>query len=397
MKPAQVVVGITGGIAVYKAVNVVRQLVLAGHNVRVIATENALKFVGKPTLEAISRNPINVSVFDDVAQVRHVELGQSADLVVVAPATASRIARTASGLADDLLANTLLVTTAPILFAPAMHTEMWENPATVANINILKARGINLVGPASGALTGADVGVGRMAEPEDIVAVASMLLSQKDLSGKKILVTAGGTQEPIDPVRFIGNRSSGKQGVALANAAALRGASVTLLAANIDPLLSILPGIEVVKIATAEQLFESAKTCSQSADAVIMAAAVADFTPVNVAENKIKKTSGQDEMLLTLKKTPDILKHLASNRAPNQVVIGFAAETVTTEKELLELAKVKVRNKGADYIVANSVGWDKGFSEDANEILMVSVAGDIVAKAQGTKTLIANVILDILK
>ncbi len=397
MKPAQVVVGITGGIAVYKAVNVVRQLVLAGHNVRVVATENALKFVGKPTLEAISRNPINISVFDDVAQVRHVELGQSADLVVVAPATASRIARTASGLADDLLANTLLVTTAPILFAPAMHTEMWENPATVANITTLRARGIHFVGPASGALTGADVGVGRMAEPKDIVAAASMLLSEKDLIGKKILVTAGGTQEPIDPVRFIGNRSSGKQGVALANAAIMRGASVTLLAANIDPLLSILPGIEVVKVSTAEQLFESAKIYSQSADAVIMAAAVADFTPVQVAENKIKKTLDQDEMVLTLKKTPDILKHLASNRSPKQLIIGFAAETVTTEQELLELAKVKVLNKGADYIVANSVGWDKGFSEDANEILLVSAAGDTIAKAQGSKSLIANVVLDILK
>lgn len=397
MKPAQIVVGITGGIAVYKAVNVVRQLVLAGHNVRVIATENALKFVGKPTLEAISRNPINVSVFDDVAQVRHVELGQTADLVVVAPATASRIARTASGLADDLLANTLLVTTAPILFAPAMHTEMWENPATASNIAILKARGIHLVGPASGALTGTDVGLGRMAEPEDIVSAATMLLTEKDLIGKKVMVSAGGTQEPLDPVRFIGNRSSGKQGIALANAALLRGASVTLLAANVDPSLTILPGIKVVRAATAAELFTAAKEHSAEADAVIMAAAVADFTPTDVAASKIKKTSDQDELVLTLKKTPDILKYLANNRKPGQVLVGFAAETVADEDELLDLARVKVRNKKADYIVANSVGWDKGFSEDANEILLVSAAGDIVVKAQGSKSLIANVVLNILK
>ena len=282
-----IVVGITGGIAAYKAVNVVRALVLSGHDVHVVATENALRFVGRPTLEAISRNLVHTDLYEGVAEVRHVAIGQAADLIIVAPATANSIAKLAGGFADDLLGNTILASTAPLVIAPAMHTEMWKNPATVANIALLRERGVTIVGPAVGQLTGADSGPGRMSEPDDIVAAALAIVRPQDLAGRRILVTAGGTREPLDPVRFIGNRSSGKQGVALARAAAARGAEVTLIAANLE--VDAPASIAVVRVGSTLELADAVAAAAPLADVVIMAAAVADYRPDTVAESKIKK------------------------------------------------------------------------------------------------------------
>ncbi|MCC6855686.1 MAG: bifunctional phosphopantothenoylcysteine decarboxylase/phosphopantothenate--cysteine ligase CoaBC, partial [Microbacteriaceae bacterium] len=288
MRSLNVVVGVTGGIAAYKAVSVVRALVLAGHDVHVVATENALRFVGRPTLEAISRNTVHSDLYEGVAEVRHVAIGQAADLIVVAPATANTVAKLAAGLADDLLGNTILASTAPLVIAPAMHTEMWQNAATVANIATLRQRGVTVVGPAVGQLTGADSGPGRMSEPEEIVEVALRTAAgRQDLAGRRILVTAGGTREPIDPVRFIGNRSSGKQGVALAVAAADRGAEVTLIAANLE--VDVPATVQVVRVRSTLDLEKAATSAAETADIVIMAAAVADYRPETVADAKIKK------------------------------------------------------------------------------------------------------------
>ncbi len=389
-----VVVGITGGIAAYKAVGVIRLLVLAGHDVHVVATDAALRFVGRPTLEAISRNPVHSELYEGVAQVRHVAIGQAAELIVVAPATANTIAKLAAGLADDLLGNTILASTAPVVIAPAMHTEMWRNAATVANVALLRSRGVTIVGPASGQLTGTDSGPGRMAEPEDIVAAAMAAVGPKDLVGKRIVVSAGGTREPLDPVRFIGNRSSGRQGLALALAAAARGADVTLVAAHLE--VAVPASLLTVTVNTARDLADAMAEQSKTADIVIMAAAVADYRPVEVAESKIKKEQQGDTMDLRLVKNPDILHGLAAARHPGQLIVGFAAETESDRDRLLELGRAKVLRKGADFLVLNTVGWTEGFATDGNTIIVLNGAGDIVGEATGSKSEVADRLLDLL-
>lgn len=389
----RIVVGVSGGIAAYKAVGVARELVLRGHDVHIVATPAALRFVGRPTLEAISRNPVETELFDGVAEVRHVALGQSADLIVVAPATANTLAKLAAGLADDLLGTTILASTAPLVVAPAMHTEMWQNAATRHNVATLRARGVHVVGPASGQLTGSDSGRGRMAEPIDIVEAALAAVRPRDLVGRRVLVTAGGTREPLDPVRFIGNRSSGRQGVAIAEAAAARGADVVLITAHLE----VTPPADVVvrEVGTALELRTAVLAEAASADVVVMAAAVADYRPEHVAEAKIKKETQGDELTLRLVRNPDILAEVASARRPGQLVIGFAAETERDDDALLALGRAKVERKGADFLVLNRVGWSEGFATEGNTVVVVSRAGDIVTEAQGTKREVAEAILDL--
>jgi len=395
VRSLNVVVGITGGIAAYKAVSVVRALVLGGHDVHVVATENALRFVGRPTLEAISRNTVHSDLYEGVAEVRHVAIGQAADLIVVAPATANTVAKLAAGLADDLLGNTILASTAPLVIAPAMHTEMWQNAATVANIATLRQRGVTVVGPAVGQLTGADSGPGRMSEPEEIVEVALRTAAgRQDLAGRRILVTAGGTREPLDPVRFIGNRSSGKQGVALAVAAADRGAEVTLIAANLE--VDVPSTVRVVRVRSTLDLERAATSAAQTADIVIMAAAVADYRPETVADAKIKKDVQGDVLDLRLVKNPDILAGLAANRRPGQLIVGFAAETEPDDAKLRQLGAAKVARKGADLLVVNRVGWNEGFATEGNTVIVLNQTGDIVGEASGSKRSVADRILDLL-
>jgi len=389
-----IVVGITGGIAAYKAVGVVRAFVLAGHSVQVVATEAALRFVGRPTLEAISRNPVHTDLYEGVAEVRHVAIGQAADLIVVAPATANSIAKLAAGLADDLLGNTILASTAPVVIAPAMHTEMWQNPATVANIALLRSRGITIVGPGVGQLTGKDSGPGRMVEPDDIAAAALAVLTPKDLAGKRIVITAGGTREPLDPVRYIGNRSSGKQGLALALAASARGADVTLIGANLE--VHTPDAVHVEHVSTTLELRDAVSAAAAAADVVIMAAAVADYRPETVAAGKIKKETQGDVLQLTLVKNPDILHGLAESRRPGQVLVGFAAETESDRDALLALGRGKILRKGADLLVLNTVGWTEGFATEGNTVVIINAAGDIVGEATGTKASVADRILDTL-
>ena len=403
----RIVVGITGGIAAYKAVNVVRAFVLRGFDVHVVATEAALRFVGTPTLEAISRNPVYTGLYDGVSEVRHVMIGQSADLIVIAPATANSIAKLAAGLADDLLGNTILASTAPLVIAPAMHTEMWNNAATVANVATLRSRGVTIVGPGVGALTGTDVGPGRMEEPETIVEVALATLeaasgraaqarsaASADLAGTRILISAGGTREPLDPVRFLGNRSSGKQGVALAQAAAARGADVTLIAAHLEVDAPL--GVDVVTVSSALDLDLAMRQAAPAADVVIMAAAVADYRPVTVATGKIKKEQVGDTLTLDLVKNPDILAALSADKAPGQIVIGFAAETELDTDALLALGRAKIARKGCDYLVVNRVGWTEGFASDDNVVIVLDATGAIVNEASGSKISVANRILDVL-
>jgi phosphopantothenoylcysteine decarboxylase/phosphopantothenate--cysteine ligase len=391
----KIVVGITGGIAAYKAVSVVRAFVLAGHSVQVVATDAALRFVGKPTLEAISRNPVYTELYEGVAEVRHVAIGQAADLIVVAPATANFIAQLAGGFAADLLGNTILASDAPVVVAPAMHTEMWTNAATVANVATIRSRGITVVGPAVGQLTGADSGPGRMSEPEDIVAAALARVGQADdLAGRRIVVTAGGTREPLDPVRYIGNRSSGRQGVAIAVAAAARGADVTLIGANLE--IDVPPSISVRHVGTTLELRDVVTAAAGAADVVIMAAAVADYRPESVAESKIKKETQGDTLNLSLVKNPDILHDLSTGKRAGQVIIGFAAETETDPEVLLALGRAKLERKGCDYLVLNTVGWTTGFATEGNTVTILAKGGDIVSEATGSKTSVADRILDVL-
>ncbi|MCR2810911.1 MULTISPECIES: bifunctional phosphopantothenoylcysteine decarboxylase/phosphopantothenate--cysteine ligase CoaBC [unclassified Microbacterium] len=409
-RPLEIVVGVTGGIAAYKAVQVVRDLVLAGHTVRVIATDAALRFVGAPTWEAISRQPLNTSIFDDVAAVRHVALGQRADVVLVAPATANTIAKLAAGIADDLLGTTVLASRAPLVVAPAMHTEMWQHPATAANIETLRARGVRIVGPGTGRLTGADIGAGRMSEPDDIVsavlaavgaeqdgAAPSESASRRDLSGRRVVVTAGGTREPIDPVRFLANRSSGKQGVAFALAAAARGADVTVIAAHLDhqPASALAAaGLTTIEVLTAADLARAVAEAAAAASVVIMAAAVADFTPAEVSERKIKKTERGERMELVLTRTVDVLGELVAHPVAGRVVVGFAAETAADRDELVSLARAKLARKPADLLVANPVGSGRGFGADVNEAVVVAASGKILADVSGSKRAVADAVLD---
>jgi len=396
-----IVVGITGGIAAYKAVNIVRAFVLRGDSVHVVATPAALRFIGKPTLEAISRNPVHTDLYEGVAEVRHVAIGQSADLIVVAPATANTIAKLACGLADDLLGNTILASTAPLVIAPAMHTEMWNNAATRANVATLRERGVVVVGPGTGRLTGADSGTGRMEEPDTIVAAALAALAAADrggapgdLAGKRIVISAGGTREPLDPVRFLGNRSSGKQGVALAEAAAARGADVVLVAANLE--VPAPANVDVRLASSAADLERAMTEAAAEADVIIMAAAVADYRPSEVRAEKIKKEDTGDTLVLTLVRNPDILAGLAAARKPGQIVIGFAAETEADPGLLLELGREKAARKGCDYLVLNRVGWTEGFASERNEVRVLNRHGDIVIEVSGSKMSVAERILDLL-
>jgi len=406
-------VGVTGGIAAYKSVQLVRLLVLAGHDVHVIPTEAALRFVGLPTWEAISRNPVTTSVFDDVAQVRHVALGREADLVIIAPATADFLAKMAAGLADDLLGTTLLATTAPVVVAPAMHTEMWRHPSTVHNIETLRSRGVHVVGPEDGPLTGGDSGPGRVSEPDTIVARALALVERaQDLAGLTVAVSAGGTREPIDPVRFIGNRSSGRQGLAVALAAADRGAAVTLLAAHVD--VAVLaeafahPRIAVEQVSTTADLAQAVEAAAGVADIVVMAAAVADYRVASRSERKLAKedTSGSG-LSLDLVETEDILAGLVAVRRDGQTIVGFAAETATHDldtppsaaldpaaDELVERGRRKRRRKGVDLLAVNEVGWSKGFEVADNALVLIDARDEVVATPSGSKREVADALWD---
>lgn len=394
-----IVVGVTGGIAAYKTVQLVRLLVADGHDVHVVPTESALRFVGAPTWEAISRNPVTTSVHDDVPRVRHVALGQAADLVVVAPATANTLAKVAAGLADDLLGTTLLATSAPVVVAPAMHTEMWLHPATQANVATLRERGVRFIGPDSGRLTGDDSGPGRMAEPERIHAeLTGMLAARHDLAGLRIAVSAGGTREPIDPVRYIGNRSSGRQGAAIARAAAERGADVTLVAAHVDESVAADvatdPRIRVSHVGTAAELTDAMRSVAPEADVVVMTAAVADYRVASVSERKLTKETSPGTLALDLVENEDILAGLVGERRPGQTLVGFAAETVADDAELLERARRKRARKGVDLLVANAVGWTAGFETADNAVVIVDADGDAVARVAGTKHEVADAVLD---
>lgn len=396
--PLNIVVGITGGIAAYKAVGVVRALVLAGHDVHVVPTEGALRFVGKPTLEAISRNPVYTDLYEGVAQVRHVAIGQAADLIVIAPATANTIAKLAAGLADDLLGNTVLASEAPIVIAPAMHTEMWGNPATRANIATLRERGVVVVGPAVGQLTGADSGPGRMEEPETIVAAALAAAGAAgapgDLAGRRVVVTAGGTREPLDPVRFLGNRSSGKQGIAIAEAARARGANVTLVAANLE--VAEPGGCDIRLVSTAAELRDAVREAAVGADVVVMAAAVADYRPAAVSESKIKKDGSDRGLTLELVRNPDILAELGAAPHDGTLLVGFAAETEADPERLLELGRAKRRAKGADLLVVNRVGWTDGFAAEENTVVVLGRDDRVVTEVHGTKSSVAHAIMDVV-
>jgi len=394
-----VIVGVTGGIAAYKTVQLVRLLVLDGHDVHVVPTDDAVRFVGIPTWEAISRNPVTTSVHDDVAKVRHVALGQAADLVIVAPATANFLAKTAAGLADDLLGTSLLATTAPVVVAPAMHTEMWRHPATTHNVDVLRRRGVHVVGPEDGPLTGGDVGPGRMTEPEQLHAFVSSLLARRnDLAGLRVVVTAGGTREPIDPVRFIGNRSSGRQGVAVALAAADRGAQVTLVAAHVDAEVLAQarahPRVAVAHAATAAELAAEVSARAGEADIVVMAAAVADYRVAEASERKLAKEETGGELTLSLVATDDILSALVGARRPGQTIVGFAAETEADAAALLERARRKRRRKGVDLLAVNEVGWQKGFEAPDNTLMFIGADDQVVATATGTKREAADALWD---
>lgn len=400
----RIVVGVAGGIAAYKAATVVRQLTEAGHQVRVIPTESALKFVGAATFEALSGQPVQTGVFDNVAQVPHVTIGQAADLVVIAPATADLLARATHGRADDLLTATLLTARCPVLFAPAMHTEMWQHPATVDNVATLRRRGAIVLEPASGRLTGEDSGAGRLPEAEEITTFAKLLLDRHDampydLAGVKLLVTAGGTREPIDPVRFIGNRSSGKQGYALARVAAQRGAEVTLIAGHTAGLIDPA-GVDVVHISTAQQLRDAVSKHAPDFHVLAMAAAVADFRPTHVATAKIKKVASDDSApRIDLIRNDDVLAATVQARSAGQLpnmraIVGFAAETGDANGDVLFHARAKLRRKGCDLLVVNAVGDGKAFEVDNNDGWLLAADGTESALQPGSKTLMASRIVD---
>lgn len=391
----RIVLGVAGGIAAYKAVLLLRLLREQGHTVRVVPTRAALEFVGRATWEALSGQAVTTDVFEDVDQVAHVAVGKQAELVIVAPATADLLARAATGQADDLLTATLLVARCPVLLAPAMHTEMWEHPATVANVATLRVRGVHVLDPAAGRLTGSDTGPGRLPEPEEIAAAALALVSDRprDLEGKHVVVSAGGTREPLDPVRFLGNRSSGRQGVALAQAAHARGARVTLVAANID--VPVPAGVDVVHAETGAELRDAVRAAAKDADVVVMAAAVADFRPLTSAESKIKKQPGGGPTVLELVETVDILAELGADRLrPGQVVVGFAAETGDRTGSVLEHGRAKALRKGADLLVVNAVGGGRGFGSDVNDVTILDGTGTVVGEATGTKTEVAHAVWD---
>lgn len=375
-----------------------RRLTESGRAVRVIPTASALKFVGKPTWEALSGRSVSTDVFFDVALVPHVRIGQGADLVIVAPATADLLARAAAGRADDLLTAALLTTRAPVVFAPAMHTEMWEHPATVANVAILRSRGVVVIEPATGRLTGQDSGPGRLPEAESLMLICAAALDRgdqaPDLVGMRVLVTAGGTREPLDPVRYLGNRSSGRQAWALASAAVARGAQVQVIAANVaapDPA-----GASVHRVGTAAELLDAVSAAAKDADVVVMAAAVADFRPKHRMDKKIKKDdAGGVPGPIELERTTDILAQLGST-ANRPFLVGFAAETISSGSELTAVATQKLNAKGADLIVANEVGGGKGFETDSNAAIIVDHDGIARTVDFTTKEGVANAVWDLV-
>ena len=389
---ATILLGVSGGIAAYKACSLLRLLKESGHDLHVIPTASALRFVGAPTWEALSGHAVRSEVWDDIPGVAHVALGKSADLVIVAPATADLLSRAAAGRADDLLTATLLTATCPILLAPAMHPEMWQHPATQANVVALRRRGVHVLDPAEGRLTGSDSGPGRLPEPEDLALAAQALLAPADLAGRRVVVTAGGTREPLDPVRFLGNRSSGRQGWALASRARDRGADVVLIAANVA--LPAPAGVRVVPIETTADLHRAVTEAAAEADAVVMAAAVADFRPAERAAEKIKKADGVDPAPIALVRNPDVLADLVAHRRQGQVLVGFAAETAASRERLIEWGRAKVARKGCDLLVLNDVAEGRVFGEATNEVVILSGEGQVVAEADGSKDAVADAIWD---
>ena len=448
----RIIVGIGGGIAAYKAAMLLRLFAKNGDEVIAMPTPNATKFVGVPTLEALSGNPVSTDVFDRVPEVNHVRQAERADAVVIAPATADLLARLAAGRADDLLSSTVLTTHAPVILAPAMHTQMWEHPATQANVQTLRSWGYHVIEPAIGRLTGPDSGPGRMPEPEDIFAVAldviarfpkgqvhpvytpgyapteplytgteqerlaaaraatltSALLGQVEsgqvagasgvlgspLAGRLVVITAGGTREALDPVRFLGNRSTGKQGVALAEAARDLGATVHLIGANLE--VPAPEGVQVTRVVSALELREATLEASAAADVLIMSAAVADFRPAEFAEFKIKKSAdSEDAPVIQLVRNPDILREVVVRRQQAReagestlgpkLIVGFAAETGSAEKTPLELGREKLQRKGTDFLAVNTVGVNRGFGTDDNTITLLSTLNDEAPVFSGSK------------
>jgi phosphopantothenoylcysteine decarboxylase/phosphopantothenate--cysteine ligase len=390
---SSIVLGVSGGVAAYKAALLLRGFTEAGHDVRVVPTPGALQFVGAATFEALSGNPVTTDVWSDVPEVAHVRIGQNADLVVVAPATADLLARAAMGRADDLLTATLLTASCPVVFVPAMHTEMWLHPATQDNVATLRRRGAVVLPPAVGRLTGPDSGPGRLPEPGDIAALAAVVLERgadvltSDLGGRRVVISAGGTREPLDPVRYLGNRSSGKQGWALARVAAARGAEVVLVAANVD--LPAPFGIRVVPVGTAEELRAAMLAETAGTDVVVMAAAVADFRPESVAAAKLKKGSPAEPSVVPLVRNPDVLAELVTKRAPGQLVVGFAAETGDDEGDVLSHARAKLARKGCDLLVVNDVSDGQVFGRADNTVTVLTADGAVAEVPWGSKDAVA--------
>jgi len=393
----RVVLGVSGGIAAYKACELLRRFTESGHDVTVVPTAAALEFVGAPTWAALSGKPVASDVWANVHEVPHVSIGQHADLVVVAPATADLIAKAAHGLADDLLTNTLLTARCGVVFAPAMHTEMWEHPATAANVATLRERGAVVIEPAEGRLTGTDTGKGRLPEPAEIFDLCVDVLSRgattPDLAGRHVVVSAGGTREYLDPVRFLGNRSSGLQGYALARTAAARGAEVTLIAANV--LLPDPAGVKVVRVSTTAQLRDEVVAAAAAADAVVMAAAPADFRPTSVSDSKIKKAEDGSSPTIELTQNPDILHEISTQRGrADQVIVGFAAETGDESGSVLDHARAKLARKGCDLLVVNDVSGGAVFGSAENEAVILSASGESADVPRGSKTAVAHAIWD---
>jgi phosphopantothenoylcysteine decarboxylase / phosphopantothenate---cysteine ligase len=392
-----VVLGVSGGVAAYKAVELLRQLTETGHDVRVVPTAAALEFVGAATWAALSGRPVTASPWDDVHEVPHVRLGQSADLVVVAPATADLLAKAAHGLADDLLTSTLLTARCPVVLAPAMHTEMWEHAATQANVALLRSRGVLVVEPAVGRLTGADSGKGRLPEPDELARLCRSVLARgsasADLAGRRVVVTAGGTREHLDPVRYLGNRSSGRQGHALARSAVGRGAEVVLVTSSWLPDVA---GAKVVRVTSARDLRDAVLTEASSADAVVMAAAVADYRPVERLPTKRKKT---EALTVELVQNPDVLLELGRARRAGQVLVGFAAETGDEAGSVLDHGRAKLERKGCDLLVVNEVGepgHPTGFETEQNAAVVLAADGTATEVPLGSKDALADVVWDLV-
>ncbi|MGY1621495.1 bifunctional phosphopantothenoylcysteine decarboxylase/phosphopantothenate--cysteine ligase CoaBC [Geodermatophilus sp. SYSU D00965] len=390
---SRIVLGVSGGVAAYKAAFLLRAFTEAGHEVRVVPTPAALNFVGAATFEALSGNPVTTGVWSDVDEVAHVRIGQTADLVVVAPATADLLARAAAGRADDLLTATLLTAHCPVVFAPAMHTEMWLHPATQDNVATLRRRGAIVLPPAVGRLTGPDSGPGRLPEPADIAALAGVVLTEgpaalaQDLAGRRVVISAGGTREPLDPVRYLGNRSSGRQGWALARVAAARGAEVVLVAANVEMPAPF--GVRVVPVGTAEELRTAMLAEAADADVVVMSAAVADFRPAAVAGTKLKKDSAAEPSAVPLVRNPDVLAELVTKRRTGQLVVGFAAETGDDEGDVLTHARAKLARKGADLLVVNDVSGGRVFGRPDNAAVVLAADGTATDVPEGGKDAVA--------